>query len=842
MKRFFKFILLGLGLIYIRGYSQCNDIINGNINDNINICGFYGDANGNSNWDWELTDNTNPNYCKMWYARTSPNVQTFMKSPFVNPSFGALDAISQNRDFTRDKGWELLRRDFGCSGERAYPYFVLYNKYTGLTRVYIYQPGTSPEYSGFLLQVRTTASPSYGRYPATISGGDSVITAPDKYLNPEQNSNLANTMFVVGETGGRTNWSVAEFNAGFDPNIEHSYYTGSGLEITIYGVTNSALTANITGTSTTSGTPVSNISYMPRNTTGQATPDNGKKFTATGEKFVKFSKTVVEVRDGIHKSADNIYNSLANISSTTSVKGRIKSTAKAVSDITSSTGDLGKLLGQLSSALGAAGQVLNFVGGVIGLFGGGGDGKPVAAPTYTSYNLELRGDITTKVISGSFLLRVPGTIQNNADNPTYYRCPLGIFNIKNTPEADSVGYIRPTVFQTEVFASPDGLPIKHESFASYRLRNNLVVSFNSGAGLELVSAKAAIVGEVLPNGNQTAAAYDLLEDYSRETVFVHIGTGPAQVRYNNTYNYMLPDLQAGILEVTNYDPQKNLHTFQTPYYDIGCLNGLAFNARAETKIYLRVKAILKKKNDPSNTPIYYIQDYKIKVVEGQMDGNLRDNLKNVNSRQYLPPYSNATDVPSYTVVDKVISNRIYNSFWDETADNSITTQSSVVVTSGQSVGFKAGSEINLEDGFETEDNVEFEAMLRNSQLNISCSAPSIEAFIATLNGGNCYNTGIRGMRQATNPDNAESVNASEEVKVYPTPTNGNLVISGINNSNNAVITILDQSGRTIREIRSASYEASGRIDLDVSALTNGVYFVKIQTLTQTITKKIVVSK
>ncbi|MFL5746104.1 MAG: T9SS type A sorting domain-containing protein, partial [Niastella sp.] len=73
-------------------------------------------------------------------------------------------------------------------------------------------------------------------------------------------------------------------------------------------------------------------------------------------------------------------------------------------------------------------------------------------------------------------------------------------------------------------------------------------------------------------------------------------------------------------------------------------------------------------------------------------------------------------------------------------------------------------------------------------------------------------------------------------------TSGKLVITGINNSNNAVITILDQSGRTIQEIRSASYEASGRIDLDVSALQNGVYFVKIQTLTQTITKKIVVSK
>ncbi len=161
------------------------------------------------------------------------------------------------------------------------------------------------------------------------------------------------------------------------------------------------------------------------------------------------------------------------------------------------------------------------------------------------------------------------------------------------------------------------------------------------------------------------------------------------------------------------------------------------------KSVFKSKGYFEKKNDPANTPIYFIQDYRVKVVEGEMDGNLRQNFQNVNSRQYLLPYSNSSDVPSYTIVDKVISNRTYNSFWDEAADNSITTQNGVVVASGQSVGFKAGAEINLEDGFETEDNVEFEAILRNSQLNTSCSTPSIEAFVATLNGGNCYNSCIR---------------------------------------------------------------------------------------------------
>ena len=70
---------------------------------------------------------------------------------------------------------------------------------------------------------------------------------------------------------------------------------------------------------------------------------------------------------------------------------------------------------------------------------------------------------------------------------------------------------------------------------------------------------------------------------------------------------MLPDLQAGRLEMTVYDPLKKLHLFQTPYVNIECLNGLVFNTRKETNVFLRIRAVLKKTNDPDNTPIYYVR-------------------------------------------------------------------------------------------------------------------------------------------------------------------------------------------------------------------------------------------
>ncbi|MFL5786694.1 MAG: hypothetical protein ACJ748_01460, partial [Flavisolibacter sp.] len=347
MKRFFKFILLPLSLVYFKGYSQCLSV---NLDQNPYICGTYGDANGNvGNWDWEVQPSDPIRFCQTWQARTqSGNNLTAMGSPFVNSNTIELDAISRSHDYTRAKGWEILRRDFGCGQTRPYPYFVLYNKYSGLVRIYIYG-GNTTEYSGVMLQV--TASNGYSNYPATLAGADAQITAPDKYLNPDgqpKPSIRTNTMFVVSAPGGTNGWSVSEFNAGFDPSIQHPNYSGSSLEIKILGWNESKLTANITGNSTTSGTPVSNVSYIPNSTVSETTP-TGNKFTAMGEKFVQLGKTVNETRTAINEAATKVVNSIDGSvfdeKFQKTLKGRIKGLAWNAQYISSTASNFGKVVG-----------------------------------------------------------------------------------------------------------------------------------------------------------------------------------------------------------------------------------------------------------------------------------------------------------------------------------------------------------------------------------------------------------------------------------------------------------------------------------------------------------------
>jgi hypothetical protein len=109
------------------------------------------------------------------------------------------------------------------------------------------------------------------------------------------------------------------------------------------------------------------------------------------------------------------------------------------------------------------------------------------------------------------------------NNATYYRCPLGIFNIINTLEADVITYKRTTNAKYGPSTSPSWKIVEQPNFVSYKLRNNLNVSVNSGAGLEFVAAQAAIVGKVLPISKENPeAVYDLLQEYNQ----IDIGSWP----------------------------------------------------------------------------------------------------------------------------------------------------------------------------------------------------------------------------------------------------------------------------------------------------------------------------
>jgi hypothetical protein len=808
--------------------AQCPNF-SGDVNT-LPVCGFYGDVSGNSNWNWELTDKFDPSYCSMWYARTDQSGNlTPMKSPFVDASTTELDIISQQQDFTRAKGWELLRRDFGCSHVTAYPYFILYNKYTGMMRIFIYVPPGQENYSGIAIEVKPNLNSAY---PATTAFSDTIQTAPDKYLTTTPGGNFGKGTVAIGKLGGQAAWSLVEFNPSFDPNIQNAIYTGQSLEFTIFGVTNNNMFASIKGGSVTSTTPIFNYAYRP---TQPRTPNgNAFDFKGVGEKFTKFSSTITNVRTELNGFATSVVSFLTfpPYNGDTLFK-KILKTFEKLKKATSTDGEFDQTFGKIgeaSKAIGSLFKVFSAVSGIFSLFSGSGSAGSGAGPTYTTYDLTLQGTVTTRVITSTFLLRVPGTIQNNNDNATYYRCPMGIFNIKNTPQADVIAYRRTTRFQI----SGAGVPMPHQEgseYVSYRIKNDLTAAFNDGAGLDLVSAQAAIVGEIMPKTDGTGS-YDLFEKHDP-------GVPKGRPRI---FNHMRPELESGRLEIKQFDVQKKLHVFQTPYVDIGCINGLAFNVPATTRIYLQVKAVLKKENDPLQAPIVYIQNYEIDKVAQTLTPSQQSTYIH-NSGNALPPYANYTELPLY-ISDKTVSNTTYTSNTTVAnrtvkADNSIATSGAVIVSASLpfQISFIAGGEISLNSGFEARPGSTFEATINSFGFALNCLPSSIDAYIHPVG---CFNTAITALRMRPTTSAAEAKEIT--VKVYPIPAANSVYISGIQNHKNSTVSLVDQSGRTVRQIRINSKNTTGTVSVDVSGLSNGIYYIKIQTDGTITTRKIVVSK
>lgn len=816
-----KSILFSLLSILCIGYhfdaqAQCSTVT-GDINNNPYVCGLYGDASGNSNWNWEIVDKTDPNYCSMWNARTdNTNNQTQMGSPFVDATTPKLDIISENQDYTKAKGWELLRRDFGCARITAYPYFVLYNRYSGLMRVFVYQPITQQQYSGITLQIQPTNSP----YPATTATGDPIQATPDQFLNTTSSSTIGKTVIAVAEPAGSGGWSVAEFDPAFDPNIANAAYTGAGLQFSIYGVVTYGLQAKIGGT-TISGSQA-NLNYSPK--TAPTTNGNGlTTFATDGEQFATFGKDIGDLMTSINKTASGALT--VHPIDTAGLKGfpgMVASQLRQTAALTSSASSFGTYVSDLSNFLNDAGGVFKVAGAIIGLFTTK-KSTPAAAPVYTSVNLTLTGSLTAQYTSETFILRVPGTIQNDNSNGTYYSCPLGIANITTTPHADTVMYKKVLKwYNYGEYYSIDSI-----YYTAYKIDNTIPFSYYDGTGLQLVSVKGALMGKIMP-GSNGKAQYDPM---APEMV---VGNSPVA---NYTPNWMAPDFESGRLQFVFYDTSAaHLHLFQTPFVNLECLNGLSINVPSTTSVYLRIKAVFKDKNDPDGTPILFVQDYKLAYDQGSLTALQRQSLDNF--LWQLPPYANYTGVPTGTA-DGTITNTSYTAAATIQADNSLTASTNVTV-SGQGVVFEAGGAVYLEPGFTAVAGSNFQAITTNYGFTTSCGTLQSQAYEGP---STCYNTSVTPLVKKTDSTttarNAFN-NADSLVSFYPIPAAQTVTISGLDGWGHSTITVLDQAGRKLFTVDKT--DDSPTIQLNVGGLASGVYFVEVQGVTKALTRKIVVTR
>jgi hypothetical protein len=809
--------------------------------NNTNVCGVYGDGNGNSNWDWELNDPTNSNYCRNWYARTSPTgFLTRMGSPFVNPGTGKLKIISDNYDFIRQKGWELLQRKFGCQSDITNPYFILYNKYTGIMRVYVYLG--SSNYSQLLMTIKSV----YDHRPATLSSASDIMYAPDKYLANQVGTSNDEIIMSLNESVGTNQWAVSEFYMMLDDHIAETVFANGSFEIKLYGVTTSTLEADIEGSSCTTppcgGAPVKDAAFKPKNI---STNGNTFNFTATGEKLLSLSKSFSTFLNGVKDNSTKIANTLYPNTSieAKSVLQKFGKFAKFVSQITADSSDFAKQLNRATNFLGLAGNILKFAGTMVGFLRGGENSS--SSPAYTSYNFKLKGSISAQVVVQNIVLKIPGTSTppTNSNNATYYTCPLGVFNLKKTPTVDSITYDRRALMPQSY--NPKSVP-KTIKYSAYRIHENIEVEVNAGAGMTVLSVEGALMAKVNqpvssnPDPNFTVWI-DPLENYPR--------------RGNYTFfNHMRADIEANRLEITHYDSDyETYHIIQTPFYPIQCISNASMNIHVPVmKMFLRLRATLKRA-DGVGEAVYFIKDYEVDK-RGPLIFYIPPNIST--DLNAIPPFSNYTIPPNISAIPNPGNGNVTPSVQDfiigefnsanfsqpeEVRRNHIisTSSNNYVTVSSQEplVTFRAGSSVTLNPKFMATYGSVFLATVDWGNTSLACyPQPNIVNYIYP---GNCYTGNIFSQR-SKNVSTNESNDLTKAPQIYPNPATNLLSVKLNTDEVVRQIQIIDISGKVL----NMPYKSKNNrlLEIDIANLKNGFYTIIISTESGVISSKFIVLK
>ena len=596
-----------------------------------------------NNWNWENYD------CKNWNANTvaGSTYKTSLGSPWCNQGQSDIVAIGTSQDYTKSRGWVLLRRDFGCLNTTNYPYFVLYNRFTGIIRVFFWL-SDNQLYSRFVVTLSNNNGNS-----ALASFANQYPSNYDKYLT---NSTLGNNDIYTVTTAqsSKNQWSVAEFNVPFDPNIANSV-NSSEIRFDIYGIVDFAMKADITGASNSQTVTDYNLKSFAF-VTKQITPDGPAAL-----KFIGQAKSLLSSIKDIDpdKSKKDLLKSITDINNSEYAPQFVKDLAVKSENLVTSIFDIASDVIPMAKAFS---KTLNFADKFIGYIVPKKPSVSVTIPeqngfitgtstatTKTEYNLVLNGEIKTSISQTQIVIKVPGNPNQitTGGNLSYYNCPLGVFALKNTCSVLKKSYSR---FVGKVI-DKDG-PHTTEIYESYKVNNDLIPVINKSSGMEIVSFEAALSANILPKDN---VSNPLLSDTAVFNLFKE-----STPEYTN---YMLNDLYYGRTELAKYDNYitkkgtfsypRGYHTIRTPFVDYKAFNGSILNVQAGTRVYLTVKVLLKTAGSNINTtsPLLVTHNYEIDVNNNPI---LVDNPNyEISNFSNLPPYNNYKQNP-------ITSEKIYS--------------------------------------------------------------------------------------------------------------------------------------------------------------------------------------
>ncbi|MCT4671726.1 MAG: T9SS type A sorting domain-containing protein [Prolixibacteraceae bacterium] len=383
-------------------------------------------------WDWTKDES----YDDIFISGETP---MSIPSPFTSQSIQPnLTHIRTNKDYLPEKGWVLITKDFGAKKRPIlyrFPYFILYNKYTSILRLYAYNQSQN-EYTKALISLKWDKNFDE---TSLLTHGNVYGYANDHYMNKKRDEGINHINYSYIPNG----WFYADFFMAFDHNTssQKNYF----LNFDIYPI----ITSKITAESILEADIVSkDVSTSNSALEEKENNDNGNKVYD----FVKDTKNIIskiptskEIDKGLNKmskdlekltkdkNAPKLITKLNNINKKFQAGNFLKG-IKKVADIASS-----------------AVPVISAISSAFDFFIDSPEtevNKPVVmAPMVMTGKSTINGTIETKTYSASLALEIPGSKHNKVGDrfisggTPVYDCPLGVISLEKTPNVSTVPLI-----------------------------------------------------------------------------------------------------------------------------------------------------------------------------------------------------------------------------------------------------------------------------------------------------------------------------------------------------------------------------------------------------------------
>lgn len=524
-----------------------------------NNCSINTTTSTQQSWDWTQR-------LWEWYDPTIPyidnngnalSVRNYLENPYwaVNTTNNNIRELTKelNRDYNPNDGWELLQKNLGTSGLAVYgklnPYVILYNRHTGIIRVFINITSSYQNKSALIRLRFEKNSPQTGLISTATNIGEPLALYK---LNAEQL--VPNDYSNSGNNNGKY-WLFADFQVNYDPctcNIPAVIY------ITSFLVDTFELQATITGTSYT------------ENSASGGSVNSTLPFNA-----------IVGTVSGAASAYKKSYESAnAFKSDVTSVYG-----AAIQSKLLSGARD-GEKIKKLSESLSS----VPVIGGVIGaasfLFttfkGGDLSGNPIIT---TNYNLNVSGTLTSTNKYGEIFINVPGGNLSNlnpAFHPTYNNI-LGVFNLLENPVVEYRDYNPTPAFRgSTTYANPipkNGRGVETETrlffpkVREFRLTKlNYVLNPASGLRVKNIQFRLLLTQNETLTYTMTGPKGTMRLNYNESNKSL---AGPYEPEFpydrSKTYDERLFIAQG--IEIANWPEKNNIKnvTYSTIIKDISCI-------------------------------------------------------------------------------------------------------------------------------------------------------------------------------------------------------------------------------------------------------------------------------